>query len=116
MQVTICLSDIFSRIAAVLIVGLLLAWVTMVLGEWEIQETSKLSHTELQEYIKQGHDSSFPGNYLHVLILTSVYVACVEGVAFLIRIGARAMRPSGSEIAAGNSQVVVGRPREPRPA
>ena len=43
--------------------------------------------------IKDGYDPSLAWNYLRVALMTLVYVALVEGVAFVIRCAVRAVRP-----------------------
>jgi hypothetical protein len=96
MQITLRPLDILSRVAAVLLLAVLAAWLSMTLGAWEVEEASKLSHQELLAYIKDGYDPSFVGNYLRVALMTLVYVALVEGVAFAIRCAVRAVRAEES--------------------
>lgn len=99
MQITIRPEAIVSRLVAVLVVAVALAWLAVQLGEWEMQEVKKFSHAELLQYVQEGHDPSFLTTYLRVALLTLIYVGVVECVAFGLRIGYRHCipeRPAGA--------------------
>jgi hypothetical protein len=91
-QITFRPLDILSRVVAVLLLAALAAWLVMAFAAWEVEQTSKLSHQELVAYIKEGYDPSFALNYLRMALLTLIYVALVEGVAFVIRCAVRAVQ------------------------
>jgi hypothetical protein len=94
MQVTVQPAGILSRVAAVLLVGVVVCYFSMWLAELEAQDTAIMSHQELLAYLKAGYDPSFLSNYLLVLVLTGNYVLAVEGVAFLLRLCVRACQPT----------------------
>jgi hypothetical protein len=93
MQITVRWLDIASRAVAVLLMGLLLAWVLMQLGAWEKEAVAKMNHTELLKYLDGGYDPSFLSNYAQVVVMTLLYVGLVEGLAFVFRLSVRAVRP-----------------------
>jgi hypothetical protein len=103
MQITIRPLDIVSRVIAVLLVGLPLAWVSMQIGDWEMREVVKMNHAQLLDYIKEGHHPSFAGNYGMILLLTFLYVGICEGVALVCRLGVRAVHPDNPARASRSS-------------
>jgi len=97
MQITFRPLDIASRVAAVVLVALPIAWFVLQTGEWEAKEVSEMSHEQLLKYVQEGHNPSFLANYAWVLLLTFVYVGVVEGMAFVFRLIGRAVWPEGPE-------------------
>jgi hypothetical protein len=92
MQITIRWLDIASRAVAVLLVGILLAWLSMQFGAWEKEAVAKMNHTELLNYLNEGYDASFLSHYVTVVVMTFLYVGLVEGLAFVFRLVVRAAR------------------------
>jgi hypothetical protein len=77
---------LLSRAAAVAVLCLAVAWLTGMLGRFEIEHTSKMSHQELLAYVRDGADASFGERYLVQVILSVVFVGLVELLAAGFRV------------------------------
>jgi hypothetical protein len=82
---------LLSRAAAVAILCLATAWLSGVLGQLEIAETSKMSHQELKTYIREGAEAPFALRYAASLAGAALLVSLVE----LLGAGLRALVPAG---------------------
>jgi hypothetical protein len=94
MQVTFQPLQILSRVVAVCLVALSVAFVLGLAEEQERETIGKLNQQQLIAYIKEGHASSFLAGYLQVAVVTLIFVLVVEAVAFGFRflIGALATK------------------------
>jgi hypothetical protein len=72
---------VLSRAAAVALLCLLTAWLAGVVSAFEVAETEKMTHQELQQHVREGADASFPERYLFSLVSAVVFVALVESLA-----------------------------------
>src|SRR5262245_18364924 len=86
---------LLSRLLAVPLVAVPLAYIAGAIDEAEQAMFPKLSHKELLDYLREGQVHSFPAQYLQILIRTLALVAVVEGVAFVIRRAMGLFQPSG---------------------
>ncbi len=94
MQITIRPADILSRVAAVLLVALPLAALLQWLSRVEAEDTARMTFDELRKYLSEGANATFAADYARILGFTTVYVLVVEGLAFLMRLTVRAVRPT----------------------
>jgi hypothetical protein len=85
MQATFYPLHILSRIAAVCVVALPLAWLHLAVDDYEREAIRKMTHQQLIAFVQEGHSASFLGAYLPVAIVTLFLVAAVEAVALGIR-------------------------------
>ena len=101
MQITVRPSEILSRLAALLLVAIPLAAFAQWMGEVERQEVARMSHEELKKYLMDGYEPGFAPNFGRVAALTAVYLLVVETVAFVIRLGVRAVSPDAGAAGCG---------------
>jgi hypothetical protein len=98
MQGTVAPAPIRSRIVAVILLALLLAWLAGEVARSEHEMNRKMSHQELLGYLREGAEVSLAASYVSILLLTALHIAAVEGVALVVRITARALTPrTGNE-------------------
>ena len=86
MHVTFSLLPILSRVVAVCLVALPLAWLHVALDDYERETIAKMTHQQLLAFVREGHAASFLGAYLQVAIVTLLLVAAIEAVAFGVRL------------------------------
>jgi hypothetical protein len=86
MQVTFSPLHILSRIAAVCVVALPLAWLHLAVDDYEREAIAKMTHQQLLAFVRESHSASFLGAYLLDVAVILIFVAAVEAVAFGIRL------------------------------
>ena len=86
MQVTFYPMHILSRLLAVFVAALPLAWLHVALDDYERETIAKMTHQQLLAFVREGHAASFLGAYLQVAIVTLLLVAAIEAVAFGVRL------------------------------
>jgi len=95
-QVTISPAQVISRVLAVLLLAVPLVWISSAMSNAEQELIARLSHKELLEYLQEGQVRSFGEQYLYVGGATLLYLALVEGVAGVLRLGMRLLRPTST--------------------
>ena len=80
---------LLSRAVAVAVLCLLGAWIAGQVGELELAQTSRMSHTELKQYVLEGAEAPFTERYLTLAVGAVVFVTLVEARAGGIRIRPR---------------------------
>jgi hypothetical protein len=86
MQVTFYPLPILSRVVAVCVVALPLAWLHAAVDDYEREAVAKMTHQQLIAFVKEGHAASIVGAYLQAAVATLLLVAAVEAVAFGVRL------------------------------
>ena len=86
MQVTFYPLPILSRVVAVCVVALPLAWLHQVVDDYEREAIRKMTHQQLIAFVQENHAASFLAAYLQVAIVILLFIAAVEAVAFGIRL------------------------------
>ena len=87
-------SPMMLRALAALIVAVPMVLIGQAIDSYEQEVVAKLSNQELREYLKQGSDQSFVAGYLIMAVGSLLYLGALEGVALLVRLGCRMVRPS----------------------
>jgi hypothetical protein len=94
MQINVSFAQVFSRVAAVLLLAAPAAWVINQLAIQEHETINRLGQKELLQYLNEGYNPSFAGSYLWMLCLTLGFTAAVEGIGFVFRSAAGMLKPA----------------------
>src|SRR5262249_18002614 len=92
MQVRVSLTQILSRVVAVLLLAVPLVLLAQAIHRHEQEMIGQLSHQELLEHLREGQKDSFPATYFTLGVLSLAYLALVEAVAALLRMGVMLLR------------------------
>jgi hypothetical protein len=89
---------LLSRAAAVLALGLALAWLAGVISQVELEEKSQMSHQALLAQLREEASTPYLVNFAGVLVGTAVYVLLVELLALGLRAMARGLAPAPARL------------------
>jgi hypothetical protein len=86
MQVTFFPLHILSRVVAVCLIAVPLAWLHATVDDYERDAIAKMTHQQLIAFVREAQAASFFSAYLQATVVTLLLVAAVEAVAFGIRL------------------------------
>ena len=94
MQATSVPKQVVSRVLAVLLLAVVLVPISAAIEQSEQEMFGKLTHQQLLEYLREGQQQSFAERYVQMALLTLVFLAAIEGVAFVLRCSIDLVRPA----------------------